>query len=139
MTQTAERLVGRTAELETLAAATAALSRGRPAALALAGEPGIGKTRLLAELAERAERDGHLVLAGGASELERELPFCVFVDALDEHAEALEPRVLDGLDEHTRAELAHVLPSLDANDRSPGAGLQPVSYTHLTLPTNSRV
>jgi DNA-binding NarL/FixJ family response regulator len=128
VTQTAERLVGRTAELETLAAATAALSRGHPAALALAGEPGIGKTRLLAELAERAERDRHLVLAGGASELERDLPFSVFVDALDEHAEALEPRVLAGLDDHTRAELAHVLPSLEPGARSQGAGLQQERY-----------
>ena len=42
---------------------------------------------------------GWLVLTGSASELERELPFWVFVDALDEYVQALEPRRLDALDE----------------------------------------
>lgn len=41
--------------------------------------PGIGKTRMLRELAARAEASGHLVLAGAASELERDVPFSVFV------------------------------------------------------------
>ena len=69
--------------------------RGRSAALLLLGEPGIGKTRLLAELAARADARGLLVLAGSASELERDLPFWVFVDALDEYVEGLEPQRLD--------------------------------------------
>ena len=37
---------------------------GTPSCLAVEGEPGIGKTRLLAELRDRAEARGHLVLAG---------------------------------------------------------------------------
>ena len=37
------------------------------------GRAGIGKTRVLAELASRCELRGHLVLSGSASELEREL------------------------------------------------------------------
>ena len=60
----------------------------------LVGEPGIGKTRLLAELATRADARGHLVLSGSASELERDLPFSVFVDALDEYLRGLEPQPL---------------------------------------------
>ncbi len=83
-----ERLVGRTDELEALEQALDELDRGRPGAVELVGEPGIGKTRLLRELALRAERRGHLVLYGSASELERDLPFSVFVDALDEYVEA---------------------------------------------------
>ena len=42
----------------------AALDRGGSAALEIVGEPGIGKTRLLAELADRADARGHLVLVG---------------------------------------------------------------------------
>ena len=38
-----------------------------------------------------AEQRGHLVLAGSASELERELPFSVFVHALDQYVEGLDP------------------------------------------------
>ena len=76
------------------------------------GEPGIGKTRLLAELARRAEERGHLVLSGRAAELERDLPFWVFVDALDEYLQGLDPRRLEFLDDDARSELSHVLPSL---------------------------
>jgi ATP/maltotriose-dependent transcriptional regulator MalT len=90
----------------------AELDRERSVALALVGEPGIGKTRLLAELAARADARGHLVLDGSASELERDLPFGVFVDALDEYVQGLPPRFLDALDDDVRSELAHVFPSL---------------------------
>ena len=65
------------------------------------GEPGIGKTRMLAELEARAAAKGQIVLSGNASELESELPFWVFVDALDEYVQALEPSRLDSLDQQT--------------------------------------
>src|SRR3954451_17726552 len=45
--------------------------------LVLAGEPGIGKTRLLAALRRRAETLGFAVLAARGSELEHELGFGV--------------------------------------------------------------
>src|SRR6185436_17143521 len=78
--------VGRTTELAALEQALAAIERG--------GAPGIGKTRLLAELAALADARGHIVLAGAAGELEQDLPFWVFVDALDEYVEGLDPRRL---------------------------------------------
>src|SRR5207248_5967237 len=111
----AEQLVGRAEELGGLDNALAGLAQGRSAAIELVGEPGIGKTRLLAELARRAVERGQLVLSGRAAELERDLPFWVFVDALDEYVEGLEPRRLEFLDGNVRAELAHVLPSLSAH------------------------
>ena len=77
------------------------------------GEPGIGKTRLLAELAARADARGHLVLAGSASELERDLPFWVFVDALDEYVAAARAAPARRARRRARArELAQVFPSL---------------------------
>ena len=111
MTALAEHLVGRTAELTALDEALDRLGRGRPAALELLGEPGIGKTRLLGELTARADERGQLVLSGSASELEDDLPFWVFVDALDEYVQSLPPRDLDAMDDDARAELGHVLPS----------------------------
>jgi tetratricopeptide (TPR) repeat protein len=117
MAKSAQQLVGRIAELGALDHALAELERGRSGALELVGEPGIGKTRLLAELGARADAQGQLVLSGSASELERELPFWVFVDALDEYVQGLEPRRLDSVDEDALAELAHVLPSLSARAR----------------------
>src|SRR5437763_7128731 len=109
-----ERLVGRADEMSSLDEVLADLELGRAAALLLIGEPGIGKTRLLAELAARADTRGQLVLSGSATELERDLPFSVFVDALDEYVRGLERTRLSRLDDDVRSELAHVFPSLTA-------------------------
>src|SRR5262245_17829004 len=130
MVDLAEHLVGRAEELGALDRALAELERGRPAAIEVVGEPGIGKTRLLRELGARADGRGHLVLFGSASELERELPFSVFVDALDEYVQGLDPRRLDVLvDVH--GELAQVFPSLSALGAGRGTALQDERYrTH---------
>jgi DNA-binding NarL/FixJ family response regulator len=109
-----ERFVGRAEELSSLDHVLTELDEGGSSALELVGEPGIGKTRLLVELAARADERGQLVLAGSASELERDLPFSVFVDALDEYVRGLEPARLAALDDDVRTELAHVFPSLTA-------------------------
>src|SRR3954464_10224819 len=118
-----EHLVGRAEELGAFNQLLAALDSGEGAAVALVGEPGIGKTRLLAELATRSDARGHLVLSGSASELERDLPFWVFVDALEDYIQALDPRVLASLDEDVRTELGRVFPSLSAvaADRPPAS------------------
>ncbi len=105
-------LVGRAAEMAALERAVDGLRRDAAPALVLEGEAGIGKTRLLSELAAHADRRGSTVLHGSASELERDLPFWVFVDALDSFVAGLNPRVLDGLSADVQAELAQVLPSL---------------------------
>ena len=93
----AEPLVGRADELGSLDQILSELDRDRAGAIELAGEPGIGKTRLLRELAHRAEARGHVVLSGSAAELEQDLPFSVFVDALDEYVQGLEPARLAAL------------------------------------------
>jgi len=131
MAQLAEQLVGRADELGVLEEALTALERERSVAVELVGEPGIGKTRLLAELARRADERGHLVLGGRASELERDLPFWVFVDALDEYVQGLDPRRLEGLADEVRGELCHVLPSLPALTDRPAVALSDERYrTH---------
>jgi ATP/maltotriose-dependent transcriptional regulator MalT len=112
MTLLTDHFVGRAEEIGSLDEVLAGLDEGGGAAIELVGEPGIGKTRLLAELGARADARGHLVLIGSASELERDLPFSLFVDALDEYVEGLDPRRLEALDEDVQAELAHVFPSL---------------------------
>src|SRR5687767_9833903 len=99
MPSVAEHLVGRAAELGTLDLVVDRLKGGGPSAALLAGEPGIGKTRLLGELGAHAGARGCVVLSGSASELESDLPFWVFVDALDEYAAGLDPRRMASLDE----------------------------------------
>jgi predicted ATPase len=112
-------LVGRAAELGTLDRALAELDRGGSAMLELVGEPGIGA---------RADARGLLVLFGSASELERDLPFWVFVDALDEYVAGLEPHRLDSLDDGIRHELALVFPSLSRFAVARGPALQHERY-----------
>src|SRR3954469_22428765 len=108
----AAHLVGRASELGSVDRLLSQVGGGRSASLELVGEPGIGKTRLLAELAARADARGYLVLSGRAGELELDLPFWVFVDALDEYLHGLDPPRLNALDDDVRAELATVFPSL---------------------------
>src|SRR5436190_2193481 len=66
----AAALVGRRAELRTLERLLADARAGEHAGVAVAGEPGIGKTRLLSELCARAEAAGFEVFTGRGSELE---------------------------------------------------------------------
>jgi ATP/maltotriose-dependent transcriptional regulator MalT len=123
-----EQLVGRAETCGVFDDVLTELDRGRSAALALVGEAGIGKTRLLKELAARADARGHLVLGGSASELERDLPFWVFVDALDEYVQGLPPRRLEVMDDDVRSELAHVFPSLARFEAAGGGASQHERY-----------
>jgi ATP/maltotriose-dependent transcriptional regulator MalT len=120
--------VGRAEELGSLDQMLTDLDQGRAAAVEVVGEPGIGKTRLLAELAARADARGWLVLSASASELERDLPFSVFVDALDDYLRGLDPTRLSRLDEDVRTELAHVFPSLSAFASGRDVALQHERY-----------
>jgi DNA-binding NarL/FixJ family response regulator len=118
MVPAAEQLVGRSSESGVLEHALDRVDSGGTACLEIAGEPGIGKTRMLRELGARADLRGHVVLAGGASEFERSLPFGVILDALDDYVRGLEPSRLAALDQETRSGLGQLFPSL----REPGAG-----------------
>src|SRR5215208_4030153 len=85
-------IVGRDVELGELDEMLGALASGASACVAIQGEPGIGKTRLLSELGHRAEEHGCLMVTGAAAEFERDLPFGVWADALDAYvaSQALE-------------------------------------------------
>ena len=101
--------IGRDAELSRVDAALDGLAGGAPEFLAVEGEPGIGKTRLLAEVRSRAEDRGILVLSGTAAEFERDVPFGVWVDAVDEHVASCDPG--SNWDPALLAELEGVLPA----------------------------
>ncbi|MER6784053.1 BTAD domain-containing putative transcriptional regulator [Streptomyces sp. NPDC000658] len=82
--RTAGHLIGRRTELAVLDAAVEDALAGAPGVIEVVGEPGIGKTRLLGELGERAGRRGFVTLAGRSVEFDR-APYGAFVDALDDH------------------------------------------------------
>ena len=109
-------IVGRETELAQLEQTLDELDRGSASCLAVEGEPGIGKTRLLAELRALADARGHLVLSGTAAEFERDLPFSVFVDALDAYVVSQELSEHERWDADLERELGRVLPSLRSAD-----------------------
>ena len=98
------------------------VTAGRARLVFVTGEPGIGKTSLLVELLGRADDRGCLALRGGAAEFERELPFGLVVDALDEYLASRDPQAFSRLAAEDLSELAGVFPalrSLDPGSRHP--------------------
>ena len=128
MALAAGKTVGRQAELDQLERALDTLAEGAPAFISAEGEPGIGKTRLLAELRERADARGHVVLAGSAAEFERDVPFGVWADALDAYVAAQELEEGEEWNAALLDELAGVLPSLRRAGREPDSGLADERY-----------
>jgi DNA-binding SARP family transcriptional activator/DNA-binding GntR family transcriptional regulator len=79
----AERFVGRTAELHRLERAFEAATAGRGTTALVTGPAGIGKTRLVEQLTERARGDGATVLSGRCIDLVGAgLPYLPLVEAL---------------------------------------------------------
>jgi DNA-binding CsgD family transcriptional regulator/tetratricopeptide (TPR) repeat protein len=111
--------VGRSAELAELEAALADAAAGHPSLAFVAGESGVGKTRLLGELAAHAQAQGARVLSGDCVDLgEGELPYAPLVGALRGLVRSEDP-VLGELPPTIRAELTTLLPDLG---RGPSAG-----------------
>ena len=107
-------LIGRSKQLGVIDDVLAVLSDvGAGGVLEVAGEPGIGKTRLLDELRADARRRDYLVLAGRAAEFEGELPFGVFVDALDDYLGRLGEERLADLAGRAAPLLAVALPAFE--------------------------
>ncbi len=114
------RLIARDAELAALDAALTDAADGRPSLVLLAGESGVGKTRLLAEVERRAREAGARVLAGDCVDLGAgELPYLPLVAALRPLARREDPALTDDV----RAAVAPLLPALSGRDDDvPAAG-----------------
>jgi class 3 adenylate cyclase len=111
-------LIRRDDELGVLEDALLAARRGESRFVVLAGEAGIGKTRLSRELAREARELGCAVLVGGASDAEVSLPYLPFVEAIGNY---LDEQDLDRLREAlgpALGELGQLFPAL-AGDRLP--------------------
>jgi hypothetical protein len=115
-------LVGRRKELFHLMRALRAASRGAGGCVLLAGESGVGKTRLIEELRARALVRGALVLSARAEELPT-VPYALFCTAALRLALLVQPgdaqaavlkRVFPGVEKVLRREI----PDLDGDPQS---------------------
>jgi DNA-binding CsgD family transcriptional regulator len=87
-------LIGRQPELAVLTAALDDAKAGRGRLVMLAGEPGIGKTRLVQELATLAKASGVQVLWGWCYEGEGAPSYWPWVDSLRTYIRSTEPGLL---------------------------------------------
>ncbi|KLO28530.1 hypothetical protein ABW16_12645 [Mycolicibacter heraklionensis] len=90
------RFVGRGLELEQLAAAWQAALAGGIHAMLIAGEPGVGKTRLAGEWSQQAFGQGAVVLYGRSDE-DLGAPYQPFAEALRSLVPCIGPQRLRGL------------------------------------------
>ena len=109
--------VGREAELAALAVDLDAAAGGRGGVVLLAGEPGVGKTRLAEELAAQATTQGAVVLWGRCWEGEGAPAFWPWVQIVRAYVEAVDPAVLRQDMGAGAADIAQVVPAV--HDRLP--------------------
>ena len=129
-------LVGRDAEVAQLRAALDRAAAGRPAIVVVAGEAGVGKTRLVAELVGQAGELGAVALTGGCLDVgEGVLAYAPLVEALRPLVVVLDPGELDRVLGGARAELARLVPELgpQAGGRPAEAPLAPTRLFELLL------
>ncbi len=109
--------VGRSDVGAALDADWAVVREGSLRVVVLAGEPGIGKTRLAREFARAAHEQGATVLAGSCHE-ETLVPYQPFVEALRHYIACCPPAELAVQITPRRAQLAAIVPELE-DSRSP--------------------
>jgi ATP/maltotriose-dependent transcriptional regulator MalT len=131
-------LVGRDAEVAQLRAALERAAAGRPAIVVVAGEAGVGKTRLVAELLGQAAARGAVALTGGCLDVgEGVLAYAPLVEALRPLSSVTEPAELERVLGGARAELARLVPELgspaEAGGTPASAPLAPTRLFELLL------
>jgi DNA-binding CsgD family transcriptional regulator len=117
------RLVGREAELSHLLTLLEAAADGQPVVTLVSGDAGVGKTRLVAELASLARGRGFTVLSGRCAEIGDAVPYLPLADALRDATTGPSPggALLDAL--AARPVLSRLLP--DRNESQPAGGDMP--------------
>jgi predicted ATPase len=114
---------GRERELAVLWERYLAADAGRASVVLVAGEPGIGKSRLLVKLVGQAEAAGAVVLRGGASEAAGMPPYLPFLEAVGGYIRAAEPERLREQIGAEAAVLATIFPEVELR-----LGELPASY-----------
>jgi len=115
-----QAFIGRSAELGRLAEAYARAAAGDSRTVLVAGEAGIGKTRLVDGFAATAAAGGGRIMSGGCLPLgDGGLPYGPFVEALRSLFRDVDPGALPALLGPGRAELARLMPEVrSAVDRT---------------------
>lgn len=121
--------IGRKPEMAGLQATLDKTQRGHGQVVVIRGEAGIGKSRLVEELAADALQRGNTVFVGRSYPSEQILPFGSWVDALRTGRVVSDSALLESLSPVVRSELGHLLPELGEPESS--QVMEPEDYTKL--------
>ncbi len=122
-------LIGRSGEIGRLRASLQAAHEGRSSATLLAGEAGVGKTRVVAEIAAVAQAEGAIVLLGGCIDLgEGSMPYAPVAEALRGLVRRVDPEELEIVLGQGRTELARLVPDLGPVAGTGGNATGALSY-----------
>jgi predicted ATPase/class 3 adenylate cyclase len=105
-------VIGREEQLGALEDALLAANGGDGRLIALSGEAGMGKTRLVTELTRRADKLGNEVLWGSCADTELSLPYLPFIEAMGNYLARSDVGRIAGLLGPARGELAQLFPQL---------------------------
>ncbi|MBX3000173.1 MAG: DUF2791 family P-loop domain-containing protein [Caldilineaceae bacterium] len=130
--QTADLFVGRQRETAAIEESLQAADAGQGSIVVLAGEMGVGKSRLAYQMLRRAEERGATVISATCQRLEQSLPYAPLADGIGRYLQLLPDSSLRRLSPAVLAQLAQILPTLQ--DRLPDASANP--DIHLTPEEN---
>jgi DNA-binding SARP family transcriptional activator len=119
-------LVGRVEEMRRLRTELDGARSGAERVVAVIGEAGIGKTRLVGELAADAARLGMRVLLGRSYQSEQILPFGPWVDAMRDGRLTEDADLLARLVPALRPELARLLPEIGGGPAGGTTDVRPI-------------
>ena len=120
-------LVGRTRELAALEALMEGSGDGTSVVI-VAGEGGVGKSRLALELGARAARRGWHVTYGRAFPVEAGVPYALFSDAFLPILRGMDPDTLTVLSRGGQTELRYLFPAMGHGDEPADAGGDPDEF-----------
>ena len=125
-------LIGRETEVAALESMLGRAKAGTGSLVTLAGEPGVGKTRLATELVGRARTEGCQSLVGHCYEGEGTTPFAPWVEILETTSRIVPRDALRDLLGDAAPEIAKLLPTLRRlfPDLPPPLALDPESERH---------
>lgn len=109
--------VGRRQETSTIETALQQALNGQGSIVVLAGEMGVGKSRLAYQMLRRAENSAATVISATCQPLEQSLPYAPLADAIGRYLQLLPDGVLRRLSPAVLTQLAQIVPNLQ--DRLP--------------------
>jgi tetratricopeptide (TPR) repeat protein/transcriptional regulator with XRE-family HTH domain len=110
--------VGRGGEYALLTGRLTQLVAGSGQAMLIEGEPGIGKSRLMREVARHARQLGMVTLSTNCYEIERAMPYQPVIDLITHALDRVAPAALRAIAPVSLAELAALVPEI--GERVPG-------------------